>query len=92
MKTLLKKITSFQLTTPIAVIVGSLIFSFHYVWINKYEVFNDSPSEGVITIVNKWTGKYCSQWIGEEGLNYVAITGVESECEDEDFHRDIKLP
>ena len=60
MKKLLNK-----LTTPVAIIIGSLIFSFHYVWINKhdFQVIKgnaDGKEFDVITITNKWTGYYCS--------------------------------
>jgi hypothetical protein len=65
MKKLLNTFKKFQLTTPVSIIIGSLIFSFHYVWINKHDFqvikHNYEGLEfDVITVTNKWTGYYCS--------------------------------
>ena len=91
MKNLLKKIKSFQLTTPIAIIIASFIISFHYIWINKYEILNNSPSEGIITIINKWSGEVCSFSTGNKGYRRL-VKELAYECDWEDYPSDIKLP
>jgi hypothetical protein len=66
MKKLLNAIKKYQLTTPVAIIIGSLIFSFHYVWINKYEfIALQIPNLDVtydtnyVLVINKWTNRQC---------------------------------
>jgi hypothetical protein len=66
MKKLINKITQFHLTAPIAIIIGSFIISFHYVWINKYEFITlQIPNLDVtydtnyVLVINKWTNRQC---------------------------------
>jgi len=66
MNKLLNTIKKFQLTTPVAIIIGSLVFSFHYVWINKYEFITlQIPNLDVtydtnyVLVINKWTNRQC---------------------------------
>jgi len=66
MKKLLNTIKKFQLTTPVAIILGSFILAFHYVWINKYEfIALQIPNEDVtyetnyVLVINKWTNRQC---------------------------------
>lgn len=60
MKKLLNTIKKFQLTNPVAIIIGSLIFSFHYVWINKYEFIAEvTGTESSFVVINKWTNRGC---------------------------------
>ena len=44
----------------LSIFVSSLVISFHYVWINRFEMktqtINKVPS---VLIINKWTGSHC---------------------------------
>ena len=40
-----------------SVILGSLLFSFHYVWINRIEIIKLNDRSTII--YNKWTGNHC---------------------------------
>ena len=46
-------------STPTAIIIGSLIISFHYVWMNKYE-FIPYGNGASFSVINTWTGKICT--------------------------------
>ncbi len=43
-----------------ALIFSSIILSFHYVWINRFEFITYEKSDSVFFIVNKWNGKTCA--------------------------------
>ena len=40
-----------------SIILGSLLFSFHYVWINRIEIMKLNDRSTII--YNKWTGNHC---------------------------------
>ena len=40
-----------------SIILGSLLFSFHYVWINRIEIIKLNDRSAII--YNKWTGNHC---------------------------------
>ena len=40
-----------------SIILGSLLFSFHYVWINRIEILKLDDRSTII--YNKWTGNHC---------------------------------
>ena len=40
-----------------SIILGSLLFSFHYVWINRIEIIKLNDRSTII--YNKWTGNHC---------------------------------
>jgi hypothetical protein len=65
-KTLLNKIKLFKLTTPVAIIIASIILSFHYVWINKYEFIPNKLGKTSFTVINKWTGEACVTFMSME--------------------------
>src|SRR5210317_1422206 len=44
-------------------IAASIIFSFHYVWINKYEFVPNKHGKTSFTVINKWTGKACMAFV-----------------------------
>lgn len=41
----------------LSIVLGSLLISFHYVWINRIEIVNLNDRYSII--YNKWTGKHC---------------------------------
>ena len=41
---------------PLAILLASLIISFHYVWMNKYAIIPYADGES-FTVLNTWTGK-----------------------------------
>ncbi len=55
----MSKILKLLFSTPSAIIIASLIVSFHYVWINKYEFISYDNGQS-FTVINKWTGKLCT--------------------------------
>ena len=61
----MKKIISCLWSVPSAIIIASLILSFHYVWINKHDfkivkhMTRDGVEIDLVMITNKWNGKYC---------------------------------
>ena len=99
-KTLLNKVRQFKLTTPVAIIIASIIFSFHYVWINKYEFIPNGLSKTSFTIVNKWTGESCMSYVDLEARETI-ILNTPALCEIDDefflgdyspFNIEIELP
>ena len=99
-KTLLNKVKQFKLTTPVAIIIASIIFSFHYVWINKYEFIPNGLSKTSFTIVNKWTGESCMSYVDLEAMDSI-ILNTPALCEIDDellldiyrpFNIEIELP
>ena len=40
-----------------SILLGSVIISFHYVWIKRIEIINANDTSSVI--YNKWTGDHC---------------------------------
>ncbi len=40
-----------------SIILGFLLFSFHYVWINRIEIIKLNDRSTII--YNKWTGNHC---------------------------------
>ena len=44
----------------VSIIISTLILSFNYVWINRFEFITYEKSESVFFIVNKWTGETCA--------------------------------
>ena len=100
MKKLLNTIKKFQLTTPVAIIIGSLIFSFHYVWINKYEFVPNKHGKTSFTVINKWTGKACMAFVDMDDRDAIEYR-VPALCDSESmllfgdsipFNHDIELP
>ena len=61
----MKKIISCLWSVPSAIIIASLILSFHYIWINKHDfkIIKHMQENGVeidlLMITNKWNGKHC---------------------------------
>ena len=44
----------------LSIVVSSLIISFHYVWINRFEMKTQTRNGvPVVLIINKWTGGNC---------------------------------
>ncbi len=41
----------------LSMVLGSLLISFHYVWINRIEIVSLNDSSSII--YNKWTGNHC---------------------------------
>jgi hypothetical protein len=50
-----------------------------------------SPSEGIITVINKWSGEVCSISSGDKGERRLLEEFI-YECEYENYPADIKLP
>ena len=81
-KKVLNKIKQFKLTTPVAIIIASVIFSFHYVWINKYEFVSNKHGKTSFTVINKWTGKACMTSVDLDDIDKRAAVAL---CESDDF-------
>jgi len=99
-KTLLSKVKQFKLTTPLAIIIASIIFSFHYVWINKYEFVPNKHGKTSFTVINKWTGKACMAFVDMDDRDAIEYR-VPALCDSESrllfgdsipFNHDIELP
>jgi hypothetical protein len=100
-KTLLNKIKQFKLTTPVAIIIASIIFSFHYVWINKYEFIPNGLTKTSFTIVNKWTGESCMTFVDMDDIDALEYR-LPALCDTDDanfvygdkapFNHEIELP
>ncbi len=43
-----------------SLIISAFILSFHYVWINRFEIVTYDKSDSVFYIINKWTGDTCA--------------------------------
>ena len=40
----------------VAILLGLLVLSFNYVWVNRHQFI---PQGGGVVIINKWTGRTC---------------------------------
>lgn len=50
----------------ISILLGFLILSFNYVWINRHYI---SANEGGTLIINRWTGEACIYFPDVDDLN-----------------------
>ena len=46
-----------------SILLGSLLITFNYVWINRIGIINQTDTHSVL--LNKWTGKHCVFFIAE---------------------------
>ncbi len=44
----------------LAILIGLVVFSTSYVWINRFEFITYDKSDSMFFIVNKWTGETCA--------------------------------
>ena len=78
----MSKILKLLFSTPSAIIIASLIVSFHYVWINKYEFISYDNGQS-FTVINKWTGKLCTHPVTLESHDKLFDEGaIFLTCED----------
>jgi len=65
----------------LSIVVSSLIISFHYVWINRFEMKTQTISSiPFVLIINKWTGGNCvtSSSIYQKTLEKLGFENCES--------------
>ena len=62
----------------LSIVLGFLLISFHYVWINRLEIVNLNDRSSII--YNKWTGNQCVFSHLKRMRNYTRLTDEKNSC------------
>tara|TARA_Y100000739_G_C20399442_1_gene369446 strand:+ start:313 stop:549 length:237 start_codon:yes stop_codon:yes gene_type:complete len=72
-----------------SIILGSLLISFHYFWVNRIEI--KRANDMSLVIFNKWTGDHCVFYQAESSRNNKRVLREVTSCK-VDKNGKIKYP